>query len=83
MYNVPTVLRSGPYRFCFFAADGDEPPHVHVIRDAYEAKVWLSPLSVARGGGFRPGELRHIIRMVAIHRQLLLWSWHEYFQGRS
>jgi len=28
--RLPTVLRSGPYRFFFYSADRDEPPHVHV-----------------------------------------------------
>jgi hypothetical protein len=27
---MPTVLRSGPYRFFFYSADRGEPPHVHV-----------------------------------------------------
>ena len=30
---MPTVLRSGPYRFFFYSGDGAEPPHVHVQRD--------------------------------------------------
>ena len=29
----PTVLRSGPYRFFFFASDRAEPVHVHVARE--------------------------------------------------
>jgi hypothetical protein len=40
---MPTVLRSGPYRFFFYAGDGSEPPHVHVERDDSEAKFWLGP----------------------------------------
>ncbi|MCO6455665.1 MAG: DUF4160 domain-containing protein [Pirellulaceae bacterium] len=39
---MPTVLRVGPYRFFFYAGDGDEPAHVHVERDDSEAKVWLT-----------------------------------------
>jgi hypothetical protein len=41
---VPTVLRAGPYRFYFYSGDRDEPPHVHVARDANEAKFWLEPV---------------------------------------
>ena len=41
---MPTVLRIGPYRFYFFSNEGDEPPHVHVDRDAATAKVWLDPV---------------------------------------
>ena len=41
---MPTVLRSGPYRFFFYAGDRDEAPHVHVEREDNEAKVWLDPV---------------------------------------
>ncbi len=35
---MPTVLRDGPYRMFFYSADRGEPPHVHVVREAKEAK---------------------------------------------
>jgi hypothetical protein len=41
---MPTVLRSGPYRFHFYSGDAEEPPHVHVERDEKTAKFWLAPL---------------------------------------
>jgi hypothetical protein len=40
---MPTVLRSGPYRFHFYSSDAEEPPHVHIERDENTAKFWLSP----------------------------------------
>ena len=55
---MPTVLRVGPYRFFFYAGDGDEPPHVHVERDDSEAKIWLDPVRLERSGGFSGKELR-------------------------
>ncbi len=76
------MLRSGPYRFFFFAADSAEPPHVHVTREAREGKIWLAPVSVARGGDFRSAELRQIIKIVATHQQMLLERWYEYFGTR-
>jgi len=48
----PTVLRSGPYRFFFFASDRQEPPHIHVKRDDKLAKFWLSPVREAYNYGF-------------------------------
>ena len=39
--RVPTVLRSGPYRFYFYSHEPNEPPHVHVDRDDDSAKFWL------------------------------------------
>jgi hypothetical protein len=41
---MPTVLRIGPFRFFFYAGDGNEPAHVHVERDDGEAKFWLEPI---------------------------------------
>lgn len=41
---APTVLRSGPYRFFFYASDGGEPRHIHVERNEKVAKFWLDPV---------------------------------------
>ena len=35
---MPTVLRIGPYRIYFWSHEPNEPPHVHVDRDANSAK---------------------------------------------
>ena len=40
---MPTVLRSGPYRFYFYSHEPNEPPHIHVDRDDLSAKFWLDP----------------------------------------
>jgi hypothetical protein len=76
---MPTILRIGPYRFYFFSNEGDEPPHVHIDRDAATAKVWLDPLELARSRGFRPKEINAIMQIVAEHRRQLLEAWHDYF----
>ncbi|MEX2213621.1 MAG: DUF4160 domain-containing protein [Phycisphaeraceae bacterium] len=78
---MPTVLRSGPYRFYFYAGDREEPMHVHVKRDEMEAKVWLDPVWLARNKGFSRTELNKILRLVAEHRQFLMDQWNEYFNG--
>ena len=61
---MPTVLRSGPYRLFFYSADRDEPPHVHVERDAQIAKFWLKPVRLEDSGGFKRVELRKAERVV-------------------
>lgn len=76
---MPTVLRSGPYRFFFYSGDGDEPPHVHVERDDNTAKFWLSPVRLQSSRGFRPDEVRRIQRLVEQHREELMRSWDAYF----
>jgi hypothetical protein len=44
---MPTVLRTGHYRFFFYAGDRDEPEHVHVEGDNHVAKFWLNPVRIA------------------------------------
>jgi hypothetical protein len=76
---MPTVLRSGPYRFFFYAGDGSEPPHVHVERDNAEAKFWLSPVRLERSQGFSAKELRTIESLTKENQETLLESWNDFF----
>ena len=78
---MPTVLRTGPYRFFFYAGDRDEPPHVHVERDESEAKFWLDPVRLQWSQGFAAHEIRDIEKLVLENQQLLLDRWNEYFNG--
>jgi hypothetical protein len=76
---MPSVLFEGPYRFHFYMRDLiDEPPHVHVERDRNEAKFWLDPVRLERGGGFPRHELRDIRRIVEDHEHKLLEEWDEH-----
>ena len=65
---MPTVLRSGPYRFFFYAGDRDEPQHVHVERDDRIAKFWLDPIRLQGSGGFSRVEIARIEKLVSNHR---------------
>lgn len=76
---MPTVLKSGPYRLFFYAADRDEPPHVHVERDDRIAKFWLDPVRLQRSGGFARVEIIRIERLVGDHQVELMEAWNEYF----
>jgi hypothetical protein len=76
---MPTVLRSGPYRFYFYSHEPNEPPHVHVDREDLSAKFWLDPVQLARNFGFRAHELRTLQSMVAEHLETLLEAWNEFF----
>ncbi len=73
------MLRSGPYRFFFYSADGAEAPHVHVERDDKIAKFWLSPIRLQDSGGFSRVELVRLEGMVTENVEALLRSWHEFF----
>jgi len=61
---MPSVLRSGPYRFFFYAGDRDKPPHIHVERDANKAKLWLDPVRLQNSGGFSRTEINRIQDLV-------------------
>ncbi|MBI4644876.1 MAG: DUF4160 domain-containing protein [Deltaproteobacteria bacterium] len=78
---MPTILRTGPYRFFFYATDRDEPLHVHVERDEKLAKVWLDPVRLQSSIGFSPAEIRRIERIIQEHRLQLMEAWHAYFSG--
>jgi hypothetical protein len=77
---LPTVLRSGPYRFFFYSADRDEPAHVHVEREEAEAKFWLDPVSLENSDGFGRVEIGRIESLVAKNETGLLRAWHDYFR---
>ena len=76
---MPTVHRSGPYRFYFYSHEPNEPAHVHVDRDDKTAKVWLDPVALAQNLGFSAVELARIQRVVESEQQNLLQSWHDHF----
>jgi hypothetical protein len=77
--SVPTVFRSGPYRFYFYSHEQREPAHVHVDRDAYTAKFWIKPVSLAFSVGFPPHELGRLTRLVWSHEQELYDAWRDFF----
>ncbi len=78
---MPTVLRSGPYRFYFYSGDRDEPPHAHVARDASEAKFWLEPVRLVWSRGFSPTELRRVEAIVTEHVRELMDGRNAFFLG--
>jgi hypothetical protein len=79
---MPTVLRSGPYRFFFYSHEPNEAPHIHVDRDTASAKFWLDPVQLAANLGFRAHELRDIQSTVAANRVRFLEAWNDFFSGR-
>jgi len=76
---MPTVLRSGPYRFYFYSHEPNEPPHIHIDREELSAKFWLQPVQLARNFGFRAHELHRLQSIVMERGNDLLEAWHEFF----
>lgn len=75
---MPTVLRSGPYRFYFYSNEPLEPPHVHIDRERFPVKLWLDPVDVARNDGFSWVEVGRIEAIVAANVDQPLEAWHEF-----
>ena len=63
----------------FTAMSPNEPAHVHVDRDDFSAKFWLSPVALARNFGFAAVELRRLESLVEQHRHRFLEEWNGYF----
>ena len=76
---MPTVLRIDGYRFYFYSHEPNEPPHVHIDRAEFSAKIWLEPVALARNLGFRGREVNIILRHVRAHQAQLLEAWHDFF----
>jgi hypothetical protein len=75
---MPTVLRSGRFRFFFYSNEGNEPPHIHVKAGGDEAKFWLDPIALAANHGFNGRELGEIEQLIRQHQVELLEAWHEH-----
>ena len=72
---MPVVLRVKGYRFWFYEADLDEPPHVHVGHQGSEAKYWLDPLALSKLRGFRDHELTEIQNILREYRDAISEAW--------
>jgi len=72
---MPVVLRVRGYRFWFYSADLDEPPHVHVGKEGKEAKFWMNPIAMAKAGRFREQQLSEITRILVEFQDDILEAW--------
>ncbi len=72
---MPVILRVRGYRFWFYEADLDEPPHIHVGKEDREAKFWLAPVRMARAGRFKAVDLGEIERIISDNLDFLLIAW--------
>ncbi|MFP4040239.1 MAG: DUF4160 domain-containing protein [Desulfosudaceae bacterium] len=61
---MPTVIRSGPYRFYFYSHETTEPPHIHIDRDNQTCKFWIEPVALSRNLGFSAKELWNLEALV-------------------
>jgi len=76
---MPTVLIDGPYRFFWYSADRNEPPHVHVERDRDTAKFWLDPVRLEWNHGFSKKQLNRVEKIVVRNCAEWLKRWRREF----
>lgn len=75
---MPTIEISG-YKFRFYSSDINEPPHVHVIRDGNEAKIWLQPILIEYNRGYNQAKLNSILKLTRQNQDKLLEAWNAHF----
>jgi hypothetical protein len=73
----PVVLRSGQYTVVIYTKD-HPPAHVHVKSADKEARIALDPVEVMDNYGFKPGEIRAILKLIQLHQNDLFAKWEEY-----
>jgi hypothetical protein len=79
---MPVVFRWNGYRFHFFSNEGDprEPVHIHVNKDADDAKFWLHPdVSLAYNYGFKARELSQLAAVIEERRAEIEEAWDDHF----
>jgi hypothetical protein len=76
---MPTVLRSGAFRFFFYSMENREPPHIHIENGDATAKYWLDPVELARSRGFAARDLTRLRATIIEHRQEFLEAWNAHF----
>jgi hypothetical protein len=76
---VPTLMRTGPYRFFIWSNEPLEPVHIHVESGDGHAKFWLDPVSLADSDGYNLREIARIRRLVEAHGAELRERWRDFF----
>ena len=76
---MPVVLRWNGHRFLFYSKEIGEPPHIHVLKDGKQLKIWLADMRIARNVGFSAREANAVVRVATENRQRLLEAWHDFF----
>lgn len=76
---MPTVLIWHGYKFRFYASDGPEPPHIHVVKDERSAKVWLETMELAYSRGYNKREIAEFSAKIAENRADWMEKWNEFF----
>lgn len=75
MLGSPQIYRDRDFSFQMYFNEGNEPPHVHVVRGDGAAKFWLDPASLCWNRGFNRAELRWIRRQLLDLHDFFMEQW--------
>ena len=76
---MPTVLDIEGFRFFFYSANRNEPPHIHIRKAGQEAKFWLNPIRPTRLGRFKQRDMQRMIKTLEDNQDYILEQWNEQF----
>ncbi len=76
---MPTLLIWRGHKFRFYSADGQEPVHVHIVKDGKSAKVWLISMEIEYHHGYNEREMRELMAIIAENRDAWIGEWNEFF----
>lgn len=76
---MPTILRVEGFQFFFFAADRNEPPHIHVEKGDGAAKFWLNPIELVHYRKFKKQEIKRVREIIEENQHFLMEKWNEFF----
>ena len=76
---MPTLLIWHGNKFRFYASDGPEPPHVHIVKDGHAAKIWLGTLDVAYRHGYNDRDMKQLLAVVSENRNDWIRAWNDFF----
>jgi hypothetical protein len=76
---VPVVLKSKGFRFFFYAGD-HSPIHLHIEGKGAKAKIAVETLDVLSAKNLSRADLRHILSVIAEHKNEIIAIWNEYHE---
>jgi len=76
---MPRIWYEQGFSFSFYAADGGEPPHVHVSKGGARGKWWIDDAREQWSHGFKVQEKRAIVGIIRANRRHFIQRWNDFF----
>lgn len=83
---MPTVLFKNGWRFFFFANEGDEPIHIHVVKADKSCKFFLDEkeigLTLSSQRNMRGKELKEVKEIIFENFNYIIESWKKFHKEK-